>query len=799
MDIKTKSSSDDDAYTETTSDLLIPKELSFLPNSALQCPAPLGVDASLNGKRALFLESNNDISKKTRLAPSLIQTSSEKPAELLEDVKRAINIVETQTGEEMDVAPSMMTVSLMPHQRLSLCWMVKQEQDGFLHGGILADDQGLGKLITMIALILTHKPTHSMLDFGFDDGKEMSKHRQWMQRLVENAPNWKQNTGGTLVICPAVVLSQWESEINEKVTSNCGISVLRYHGKSKIKNVNEIAQYSIVLTTYATLTKEIGKFQLDGDTSTTESLLESSDLPQEESGDAPGLISEKSDEAQCIKNPRSYGSKAVAALSGDNRWCLSGTPIMNSVYDLFPLFRFLKYSPYHDFSNFKSLIAKPIAKSGARGFDRLRTILKGVLLRRTKNSKIDGHPIVQLPDKELNLIKTNLSEKEFEFYEKIQSEIKSELTTLAAKPRSEYYISSLMLILKLRQASSHPWLLKKSPPIQEKSVPDQLNRALKIPKAKREEMIRRFVQLSSVCPFCGDVPDVPVVSVHCEHVFCNQCTAFEINTRVDQEEQTIFCPECKASLNATEFFTEQVLREANGEVQDQGDLQHEWVSSAKLDKLMEILEGIRSGSKAARCDSGKVKTNRCVSDQLLTHAFSKIPNHRLKMIPHQEMDKVLVFSQWTRMLDLIEIPLKKSDFQFRRIDGKMTVQQRERAIFEFKSVKEIMVLLISLKSASLGINLSCANHVIIMDLWWNPTVEDQAIDRAHRIGQMRNVRVTRITVKDTVDEGILKLQERKRSIVDNAFGGVGGDVHVSGRLTLEDIQFLFRFGKLTTE
>lgn len=596
------------------------------------------------------------------------------------------------------------------------------------------------------------------MDGGLEDGGDLTKHRRWMQRLMENAPNWKQNNGGTLIVCPAVVLQQWESEINEKVTSKCGLSVLRYHGKTKPKSVNEIVQYSIVLTTYATLTKEIGKLQLDRIGSSTESFLEFNEWLQEDNGVTAQLLRENSgplfdihwfrivlDEAQCIKNPRSYGSKAVAALSGDNRWCLSGTPIMNSVYDLFPLFRFLKYSPYHDFGNFKTLITKPIAKSGSSGFDQLKAILKGVLLRRTKNSTIDDHPIVQLPSKELNLLQTNLSAQEFEFYQKIQAEIKSELTNLAGQSKSQFYISSLMLILKLRQASSHPWLLRSSPIGEEKkNPPDQFNRAMKIPRPKRTEMIERFVRLTSVCPICGDLPDAPVVSLNCQHVFCNQCIAMEINALADQEEHTIFCPVCKASMASNQFFSEEVLREANGETPDQADSEQEWVSSAKLDKLMEILEGVRSGVKDSCVKATKThqntNSNRCVSDQLLSAAFSKIPNHRLSLTPHREVEKVLVFSQWTRMLDLIEIPLKKGDFKYRRIDGKMSVQQRERAILEFKSIKEVMIMLISLKSASLGINLSCANHVIIMDLWWNPTVEDQAIDRAHRYRNIKSIK-----------------------------------------------------------
>eukprot|EP00195_Chlamydomonas_chlamydogama_P006844 CAMPEP_0202908280 /NCGR_PEP_ID=MMETSP1392-20130828/45514_1 /ASSEMBLY_ACC=CAM_ASM_000868 /TAXON_ID=225041 /ORGANISM="Chlamydomonas chlamydogama, Strain SAG 11-48b" /LENGTH=102 /DNA_ID=CAMNT_0049597537 /DNA_START=63 /DNA_END=368 /DNA_ORIENTATION=- len=102
------------------------------------------------------------------------------------------------------------------------------------------------------------------------------------------------------------------------------------------------------------------------------------------------------------------------------------------------------------------------------------------------------------------------------------------------------------------------------------------------------------------------------------------------------------------------------------------------------------------------------------------------------------------------MLDLLEVPLKKAKFQYRRLDGTMTVVARERAIGDFEQRGEVLVLLVSLKAAALGVNLTAANHVVLMDLWWNPTTEEQAIDRAHRIGQTRVVHVTRITIKDSV-------------------------------------------------
>ena len=158
-------------------------------------------------------------------------------------------------------------------------------------------------------------------------------------------------------------------------------------------------------------------------------------------------------------------------------------------------------------------------------------------------------------------------------------------------------------------------------------------------------------------------------------------------------------------------------------------------------------------------------------------------------LPEVRADKVIVFSQWTTMLDLVEGALGGAGYEFRRVDGRMSVAQREEQLQDFKRRPHVRVLLLSLRAASLGLNLVAANHVVLLDLWWNPSVEDQAIDRTHRIGQAKGVRVTRITVRDSVEDKILDLQARKREIVSAAFGGGGGGG--AARLTTNDLMFLF--------
>jgi len=131
--------------------------------------------------------------------------------------------------------------------------------------------------------------------------------------------------------------------------------------------------------------------------------------------------------------------------------------------------------------------------------------------------------------------------------------------------------------------------------------------------------------------------------------------------------------------------------------------------------------------------------------------------------------KALVFSQWTSMLDLIEPALKTADIAFTRLDG--TTRDRGGVVAAFQASAGPPVMLLSLKAGGVGLNLTAADHVFMVDPWWNPATEDQAADRAHRIGQDRPVMVYRLVATDTVEERILALQERKRTLAAAALGG----------------------------
>jgi superfamily II DNA or RNA helicase len=133
-----------------------------------------------------------------------------------------------------------------------------------------------------------------------------------------------------------------------------------------------------------------------------------------------------------------------------------------------------------------------------------------------------------------------------------------------------------------------------------------------------------------------------------------------------------------------------------------------------------------------------------------------------------EGHKALVFSQWTSLLDRVEPVLRGADLSFTRLDG--STRDRAAVVEEFQSESGPPVLLVSLRAGGTGLNLTAADSVFILDPWWNPAVEEQAADRAHRIGQTRPVMVYRLVASDTVEERVLALQARKRALAEAALG-----------------------------
>ncbi|MBX9687848.1 MAG: DEAD/DEAH box helicase [Candidatus Obscuribacterales bacterium] len=152
--------------------------------------------------------------------------------------------------------------------------------------------------------------------------------------------------------------------------------------------------------------------------------------------------------------------------------------------------------------------------------------------------------------------------------------------------------------------------------------------------------------------------------------------------------------------------------------------------------------------------------------------------------------KILVFSQFVEMLSLIRPELEKHHLSYEYIDGQVPAKDRLERVNRFNEDPSIPIFLISLKAGGTGLNLTGADYVIHYDPWWNPAVENQATDRAHRIGQTRHVFNYKLITRGTVEEKIIALQKKKKELADLV---IGGDESIAKELTQEDLEFLFSF------
>ncbi|MDK0795082.1 DEAD/DEAH box helicase [Clostridium perfringens] len=153
--------------------------------------------------------------------------------------------------------------------------------------------------------------------------------------------------------------------------------------------------------------------------------------------------------------------------------------------------------------------------------------------------------------------------------------------------------------------------------------------------------------------------------------------------------------------------------------------------------------------------------------------------------------KILLFSQFTSVLQKIEEDFKKEDISYLYLDGGTSAKERVERVKKFNEDNNIKVFLISLKAGGVGLNLTSASLVIHFDPWWNPAVEDQATDRAHRFGQENKVEVIKLVAKDTIEEKIVLMQEDKRELIQSLMDGKTMDGNGLKRLTEEEISKLF--------
>lgn len=403
--------------------------------------------------------------------------------------------------------PIAMKNPLFEHQKIALKWMTDCEE-GSNKGGILADEMGLGKTISTLSLIASRKVA--------EDGT--------------NRP--------TLIVGPVAIITQWMQEIKDKLRGTHALSMLMHH--SKKYSYEELKDVDVVLTTYGIITSEwrmLSKHMSDHNLKWAE--VESNNLLRKK---CP-LIHPRSkwlrvvlDEAHTVKNRTAKVSEGVSCLAATYRWCLTGTPMMNNVDELYPLLRFLKIKPHSRWEAFKkdfgSLTkgSKPMPTSyKQQALEKLRVCLAAVMLRRTKKSELDGKPIIQLPPKKEIIIKAELSADEASFYRSLESRNADKFNKYNREGTvQKNYAYILVLLLRLRQAVCHPHLntdVEAAPEVELKSQQEAIDR---LDSAAAHGIMSHLNicgpdPAAFQCYKCNDGTLNPIFFPPCGHSVCAEC------------------------------------------------------------------------------------------------------------------------------------------------------------------------------------------------------------------------------------------------------------------------------------
>jgi len=540
------------------------------------------------------------------------------------------------------------------------------------------------------------------------------------------------------------------------------------------------------------------------------------------------------DEAHRIKGRTNSTAMAAYALQSDCfKWCLSGTPLQNRVGELYSLIRFLKMKPYAyyyckkkgcncecarfmrdrycpncghvrflHYSHFKRNVSNPIIKYGYMGagkvaFGVLRNdILGNVMLRRTK---LERQKELKLPNMKVVIRKDAMTKEERNFYESIymNSCVKFD-TYIQSGTVLHNYAHIFDLLTSLRRAVDHPYLI----------VHGGGGATHKLPGGKK-----LTPKLGNVCGLCqDDILDGGEEikrAAACGHCFHDECIRAYIADAPQLKKGGVGCPVCFTKLSIE-------LDEGMGGSDDEGSpakgkrgkaspvtpMKKSPVTPMKKNpraikdlatppKLVvsKFAKSAVSPKKTPGYGKAGVMNKVRASEWQSSTKIEALMDEINKMRNGDKTNKAIVFSQFTAMLELVEFRLKRAGISCVVFRGGMSMQARDDAIQAFNTTPSLRVILISLKAGGEGLNLQVANHVFLLDPWWNPASEMQAIQRAHRIGQTREVRAVRFITKDTIEERIIALQEKKQLVFDASIDGSAASL---GKLTEQDIRFLFQ-------
>lgn len=505
------------------------------------------------------------------------------------------------------------------------------------------------------------------------------------------------------------------------------------------------------------------------------------------------------DEAHSIKSAQTVACKASCYLEADRRIALTGTPIQNKIEDVWALFKFLRISPIDEKEVFNKYITSPCKTGDQIGVARLQLIMRTCCLRRTKDTTDNGQRILSLPPRTEMQMWLTLRDDERKIYDARLQEAKRDVEDLKDKKQlTKNYAHVLQQLLRLRQTCNHVDLPSNG--IVEEDYDGTImdyevalagiaKMGLNQQRAQSVICTQKDMPEGAVCADCGmdfgpyfpsidlggaedfPKPDVekkgkcprPLLS-KCRHIHCVAC--FKRNTfpkwprGIDGQARQ--CHVCNEMLQLSKDVIEVCPpSEMADEVPKRTSQRKKWerdpTEAPNLStKMTYLYHELMKLSKRNKYSSNYDPFGVADDDEVVEVDDEGAP------LP----TKSIVFSQWTTMLDRIEDMLREANIKSCRLDGTMTREERARQIERLRTSKSTEVMLVSTRAGGVGLNLTAANRAYLVDPYWNPSVEAQAIDRIHRMGQKRPVIAIKLMVMNSVEERLDKIQKKKAELAN---------------------------------
>lgn len=550
-------------------------------------------------------------------------------------------------------------------------------------GGIISDEMGMGKSLTMLSAIVD---SLAAAEYFAQSGR----------RDLASKGIRKPASKATLVVVPStLVLDAWVEQVQKHIYPNT-LNIHKYHGPKRVLDPLKLLDFDIVFTTYATVAAEFRRGS---------NVLHNINWFR--------IVL---DEAHAIRHQSTVQFRAVSTMSSKIRWCLSGTPIQNSLNDLEALVKFLRVPLLETGSAFRNYITSPIEFGSSSGFHCLRLLLKSICLRRTNK-------ILQLSEPITRLHQLNLAGVEDAAYANIGDTYRQEIDrAVSGRKTAEAYSGILQALLRLRLLCNH-------------GTYEQLSQNLGSALPSDPEEALAFLQQSddANCAYCSC--DVTVIGkpndpqsaefTVCSHLLCSECLPqYEADLKETKVGKKAQCPLC-------------------GNVIVGGF----------------IAANEKTGRKKAPV--GRISPGSLTFFDLNGGYSTKLSALLQDVESQEEGEKSIVFSAWKKSLDLIACLLYAKAIPFATVNGSLSLPERRKVLSSFKSKPEIKTLLMTLGTGAVGLNLTIANRIHILEPQWNPSIEKQAIGRILRLGQEKQITIIRYIMNGTVEEYIVSRQLRK--------------------------------------